>query len=96
MEATYKHVKDKKVIGSTLHSFTKGKSCLTNPMATYDAMTGLVDGGTAMAVYLDFSEAFDMVSHSILTVKLAKYAPDKCTCMAGLPGSKGGQQQHKI
>lgn len=78
------------MIGSTLRSFTKGKSCLTNPMTFYDEMTSLVDEGTAVAVYLDFSEAFDVVSHSILIVKLAKYDPDKCTCMAGLPGSKGG------
>ena len=96
MEAAYKHVKGK-MIGSTLHSFTKGKSCLTNPMTFCDEITGLVDKGTAVDVYLDFREAFDMVFHSIFIVKLAKYAPDKCTCMAGLPASKGGQrQQHKI
>ena len=60
-------------------------------------MTGLVDEGAAVPVCLDFSEVFSMFRHSILIVKSAKYAPDKCTFMAGLPGSKGGQQQqHKI
>ncbi|PKU34261.1 rna-directed dna polymerase from mobile element jockey- hypothetical protein [Limosa lapponica baueri] len=92
----YKHVKDKKVIWSTLNSFTKGESCLTNPMTFYDEMTGLVDERTPVVVYLDFSEVFDMVSHSILIIKLAKYAPDKCTCMAELPGSKGDHQHKRM
>lgn len=84
VEAMYEHMKDKKVIGSTL-----SKSCLANPMNFCDEMTGLVDERSAVDVYLDCDEAFDVISHSILIVKLAKYAPDKCTCMAGLPDSKG-------
>lgn len=95
VEAMYKHVKNKKVTWNTLHSFTKDKSCLTNSMTFYDEVTGLVDVGTAVAVYLDFSKAFGIISHSILIVKLAKCAPDRCTCMAELPGSNG-DHQHKI
>lgn len=34
----------REVIGTTLNSFTKGKSCLTDPLAFYDEMIGLVDG----------------------------------------------------
>jgi len=40
-------------------------------MAFYDVMTGWVDEGRAVDVfYLVFSNAFDTVSHNILTGKL--------------------------
>ncbi|GAB0185743.1 mitochondrial enolase superfamily member 1 [Grus japonensis] len=68
-----KHMEEKQVIESGQHGFTKGKSCLTNLIAFYDGMTGWVDEGTAVGVVcLDFGEAFDTVSHNILTGKLRK------------------------
>ncbi|GAB0207135.1 mitochondrial enolase superfamily member 1 [Grus japonensis] len=73
-----KHVEEK-VIGSGQHGFTKGKSCLTNLIAFYDGMTGWVDEGrTVDVVYLDFSKAFDTVSHNILIGKLRKCGLDEC------------------
>ena len=47
------------------HGFTKGRSCLTTLISFSDLLTRLVDEGKAVnVVYLDFSKAFDTVSHS--------------------------------
>ena len=44
----------------------KGKSCLMNLISFYDKITHPVDEGKAVdVVYLDFSKAFDTISHSI-------------------------------
>jgi len=60
--------------------FSKGKSCLTNLIAFYGGMTGCVDEGRAVdVVYLDFSEAFDTVSHNIFIDKLGKCRLGKWT-----------------
>lgn len=42
-EAISKHIKDRKVIGSSQHGFMKMKSHLTNVTAFCDEMTSLVD-----------------------------------------------------
>jgi len=70
LEVISKQVEEKKLIRSSQHGFTKGKSCLTNLIAFYDDMTGWVDERTAVdVVYLDFSKAFDTVSHNIFLGK---------------------------
>ncbi|GAB0186039.1 mitochondrial enolase superfamily member 1 [Grus japonensis] len=67
-----RQVQDDQGIRPSQHGFMKGRSCLTNLISFYEQVTRLVDEGKAVdVIYLDFSKAFDMVSHSIHSPKEA-------------------------
>jgi len=57
LEVFNKQVEEKKVMRSSQHGFTKGKSCLTNLKAFYDGMTGWVDEWRAVDVVYLYTSA---------------------------------------
>ncbi|KAK4825548.1 hypothetical protein QYF61_000125 [Mycteria americana] len=78
LSAITRHVQDNQVIRPSQHGFMKGKSCLTNLISFYDKVTCLVDEGKAVdVVCLDFSKAFDTVSHRFLLEKLSAHDLDQ-------------------
>ncbi|KAK4824534.1 hypothetical protein QYF61_016114 [Mycteria americana] len=89
LSALNRHVQANQGIRASQHGFMKGRSCLTNLISFYDQVTRLVDEGKAVDVIcVDFSKAFDNVSHSILLEKLAAHGLDGCTLCWLVAGHK--------
>ncbi|KAK4823940.1 hypothetical protein QYF61_008326 [Mycteria americana] len=96
LSAITRHVENNQGIKPSQHGFRKGRSCLTNLISFYDKVTHLVDEGKAVdVVYLDFSKAFDTVSHSILLEKLAAHGLDGCT-LCWVKNWLGGRAQRVV
>jgi len=73
LESIFEHMKDKKMIWTSQHEFTKGISFLTNLIAFQNEVTILVDKRRVVdVVYLDFNKASDTVSLNIID-KLKKH-----------------------
>ena len=59
-----------KSIYSSQHGFSKGKSCLTNLIEFINRIFEWHDEGDSLdIIYLDFSKAFDKVTHKRLIKK---------------------------
>jgi ribonucleases P/MRP protein subunit RPP40 len=66
-----------KLINSSQHGFTKGKSCLTNLLEFFEKITLEIDNDNPVdCVYLDFSKAFDKVPYVRLFRKLQAHGID--------------------
>ena len=68
------HLEHYRLIGGSQHGFLKRLSTCTNLLEFVNDWTILLEGGSKVAVaYIDYSRAFDCVSHSKLIQKLESY-----------------------
>ncbi|GAB0203070.1 mitochondrial enolase superfamily member 1 [Grus japonensis] len=80
LSAIMEHIQDNQMIRPSQHGHVKSRSCLTNLISFCDKVTCLVDEGKALdVVYLDFSKAFDTVSHGIRLEKRVAHGLDRRT-----------------
>lgn len=65
------HLEKFKLINTSQHGFSKGKSCLTNLLEFFETVTQYLDDGEPVdLVYLDFAKAFDKVPYTRLFKKI--------------------------
>ena len=76
-DAISTHLESNSLIKSSQHSFSSGKSCLTNLLIYLEQETSEIDKGIPVAtLYLDFAKAFDKVPHHRLIEKIAAHGID--------------------
>ena len=69
-----KHLEINKLLCANQHGFRPGRSCLTQLLKHIDRiLNNFLNGQDTDCIYLDFSKAFDKVSHDILIAKLYQY-----------------------
>lgn len=69
---TESHSKNKEIICHSQSGFMKSKSCLSNLISFYNKATCLADEEKAMGIiFLNFSEDFDTITHTILLDKFS-------------------------
>lgn len=68
------YMRNKKFITAQQHGFLNGRSTTTNLLESLSDWTLSIDNKqTNTVVYIDFSKAFDTVSHAKLITKLRGY-----------------------
>ncbi|CAL4073660.1 unnamed protein product, partial [Meganyctiphanes norvegica] len=66
-EQLFNHLKSNNLLSEEQHGFREGRSCPSNLLTTLEDWTSILEGGDCVDVaYLDFSKAFDLVSHKHL------------------------------
>lgn len=66
LKAVLRHMQDEEATRDSQHDFTKRRLCVSILVGFYDGIMASVDKGMANdVIYLDFCEAFDMVSDHI-------------------------------
>lgn len=76
-QSIYKHLEDNEVTRNSQYAFVKNILSLTNLISFFDRVSALVDkGDVTKMIHLNFSEAFDNISHDSLISKLEKYSLD--------------------
>lgn len=79
LEMLFRHMENKKAIGSSQHGLTKEKSYLTNLITFSNKLNRLVVEGRAVDIVNLSGEPFYIVSHKIFIWKLMKNSLDEET-----------------
>ena len=70
-ERVFDHLNSNNVLSEEQHGFREGRSCLFNLLTTLENWTNILDDKDFVDVpYLNFSKAFDLVSHKHLLLRL--------------------------
>jgi hypothetical protein len=69
----YAYVQSSAPLHPSQHGFQPAQSCTTQLLEYFNDLTGALDSSICVdVIYLDFSKAFDKISHSLLLLKLQR------------------------